>query len=362
MRRAACAAAAYCLAAVAAAVDGGACALERLKIASEVNVVAHDGIVWYKHIQKSGGHATCEIARAYGWLQSRAVIRVPGVETFAQSSRCGDWRVDAYLDNVRDAAAARDVLAPSGARFYGHEFGSQPFAPDASAMAYVTALREPVAWFRSWAERFGHPRSAPLSVYDPLRVSLVRQLGGYIAGDAIRANASAPPRVDAPFRGPAPSVEALLFAAKRFVDAASAVLLIDEPPSADTVAALGRVGFYAGDDLRRALASNANRTRRSNARLALADDGDRKTRAAHAADAALYAYARGHAGRQAATRRACGLESEADAYAANFTREQVLDLRARARAAIANRSAWARFPLLAGHRPSDAFLNLLECA
>lgn len=292
----------------AAAVDPAACARERAKIAAEAGVRGGTGVLWYKHVQKSGGHAICEVARNFARFSTKTIVRVPGAVAAVPSNRCGDWRVDAFLDGLATAGAARAVLAASGAAFWAHEFGNQPHLPDPRAMAYMAALREPVAWFRSWARRFGSlgTATAPPPRYDPVRASLVRQLGGYVAGDRL-GNATGSPRNDGPFRrAPPPTAAELLAAAKAYVDAASAVVLIDAAPTAAGLAALRRLGFSArGPGLADTLEANANRTRASNDALRVRDAG--ADRGAHAADAALYDYARGHAERQDARRRACGL-------------------------------------------------------
>ena len=287
----------------AAAVDPAACARERAKIAAEAAVRGGTGVLWHKHVQKSGRHAICEVARSFALFSTKTIVRVPGVVATVPSNRCGDWRVDAYLDGLASAGAARAVLAASGAAFWAHEFGNRTHAPDPRAMAYVAALREPVAWFRSWARRFGGPAGTAAPPYDPVRASLARQLGGYVAGDRLGNATAGSPRNDGPFRrAPPPTAADLLAAAKAYVDAASAVVPIDAAPTAAGLAALRRLGF-GGPGLADALAANANRTRASNVALLRAG----ADRGAHAADAALYDYARGHAERQDARRRACGL-------------------------------------------------------
>ena len=99
--------------------------------------------------------------------------------------------------------------------------------------------------------------------------------------------------------------EALLAAAKQFVDACSVAFALDDPADDDGGFAVLGWGRRDPAALRFAMARNANRTRASNARLVADDSGD----SASDLDAEIYEYARSHGTRQRERRIACGLGS-----------------------------------------------------
>ena len=261
---------AFTLAALARADD---CARERLKMAAEADVRAGRGTTWYEHIQKAGGHAVCELYNLFGEARPCVSVRRCGP---LHNGRCGDSRADEALNALRNATAARSFLRDRGASFYGHEFGALPHAPEPGIMAYVAVVREPRAWSASWRRRF-RSRDA---------TSFAEQLGAWRV-----------PGAHAP--------EALLAAAKQFVDACSVAFALDDPADDDGGFAVLGWGRRDPAALRFAMARNANRTRASNARLVADDSGD----SASDLDAEIYEYARSHGTRQRERRIACGLGS-----------------------------------------------------
>jgi hypothetical protein len=167
------------------------CEHENRKLAAEAEYRSGIGMIWYKHIQKSGGHFFCGLSRTYG-----------NVKDFnPRSCCCGDKGLDmhalrsidqaslarAYLDRTapqpppkgatRASCRGREIVK-SGAKpsihdfvvnhepltvscrfgFLGVEWVPQPHFPEPNArtgFVRITVVREPLPWLIKNLERFG---------------------------------------------------------------------------------------------------------------------------------------------------------------------------------------------------------------
>lgn len=326
------------------------CDHENRKLAAEAEYRSGMGMIWYKHIQKSGGHFFCNASRTYGNVRDYHAI----------GCCCGERELDtgalrlidqaelarAYLDrkapmskkkgapqascpgreivkrgaepSIHDFVANHKPLSIScRLNFVGVEWVPQPHFPKPNArtgFVYITVVREPLAWLIRFHERFLQQKVELRNVTDWSDskkfgvVSLRSQLTGFLRSGLSNAKV-----FTADFQHDE------LIAAKRVLDMCSLVLVLehmDEEPAQIEAAihAFDRLLGWSFDHatMRHDLRSCAGRTRESNAAVfdSLPSHRIADAKRALAPEYKLYEHARAHALSQQKRRTVCAAERE----------------------------------------------------
>eukprot|EP00937_MAST-01D_sp_MAST-1D-sp2_P004421 g4421.t1 len=167
--------------------EGAAGVPEAALTAAEQLWQAGSGAVWFQHIQQSGGHFVCGLARYNGVRDVNPLSLGGHVES---TTTCGNPQLDYKLSSIDTATAKRlldqlpalareqpdaakliafegaefprpynGVYAPewSSVNFVGNEFTTLPHAPDRDSFVYLTLMRNPVERYISSVNSRIHP-------------------------------------------------------------------------------------------------------------------------------------------------------------------------------------------------------------